>query len=876
MSSSPYLGLLDAMAKGATVITPNRRLSQELRLHYHKLMVQQGDQSVWQSPDVLPLRAWLVRQWETLEPHDDLPTLLSDNQARAWWDREVMRADPELLQAAGASRRAYQAWQLTQDYLINLSDLQVNSREAERFQQWVKRYQVALEDSGWLDPSSLHMVLAEKLKDCQPQQIVFAGFDEFSPGLTQLMQKLSRCGLSLDTWMPQLVQGEIASHSFADTDDEYAAIGRFCYDVLTRGEDCRVGIVVPDLNKQRSHLEQALLGLLAPTHLFHEELAQLPFHFAEGEPLANFNLIQCALWILQLADRELDYDELLALLRSPFIGTENWTSHRRVQMERAVRRSNRYAWDMDAVVDLLVEQDLLQNRRPVELLEPKVAAGVAHGNRWGYWCSELLSVFGWPNSAALKPQHKALLQQWSNTLDQVVARDVVLGEVTRGDFLSTLRRRVLESRLTQPVRDVPIQIVSVTDAAGLYFDRVWFCGLHDEAWPRRRFPNPFLSQPVRSAYGLPGDSGTADHEYAMGIHQRVLGCASQVVLSYPERLLDEPLRPSPLLAAHTISPWPGKQAVDQPQTLVDRMLATGRLESVADVAPPFVQQRVSGGSSLLRSQSACPFQAFAKYRLGADETQVPTPGFNLMQRGIFVHEVCHQLWLKLKDSEGLMALSEERLDELIQQTVTQVLDDALHHTDQSVQRLAELETRRVKGLVQQQLALEKQRPSFRVIASERNQELDVGGLTLSLRMDRVDESHGQRYLIDYKTGAGGVAQWVGERPDQPQMLAYSTMYPEDLGGLVFAKIKVGGVSFAGVTRDGDVFPGVKALAKERYLPYENWDTMLQDFSDVVVRLASEFKRGIADIDPLPNACAQCHLQGLCRINQQTGDGVHAV
>lgn len=855
------------MAKGATVVTPNRRLSQELHLQFHKQASQ--NRSVWRSPDVLPLRAWLARLWDGLETQHGRPTLLSDTQARAWWDRELHRWYPALLQTAGASRRAYQGWQLTQDFLMDLEDLQPNGAESEGFQQWTRRYRAELKDRDWIDPAGLPRVLAETVTQCGERNLVFAGFDRFSPALTQLMQQLSRCGCTVDTWMPQLKTGQVTSHRFADTDDEYAAMGRFCHNALVADKDTRIGIVVPDLKKQRSHLEQALLGTLAPMHLFDETEYGYPFHFAEGKPLADSNLIQAALWLLQLADRDLDYDELLALLRSPFIGTEAWTCHRRIQLERAVRRSNRYAWDMAGVVSLLIEHDLLQNQRPLALLEPKQAGGTAYGNRWGYWCAELLGLFGWPNGAALKSRHQPLLQHWSNTVDQVVARDVVLGEVSRSDFLSTLRRRVLESRLKQRVMDVPVQVVSVEDAAGLYFDQVWFCGLHDEAWPQRRFPNPFLSQQVRVAFGLPGDGGGSDHEHAVNVHRRILGCSPRVVLSHPERLLDEPLRASPLLASLPLTQWPDANNPKQPRTLVDQMLKAGQLESVADVAPGFHKTHVSGGSSLLRSQSACPFQAFAKYRLGADEPALPTPGFNPMQRGIFVHEACHQLWLKIKDSDGLHALSDDQLTELVHQTVTQVLSEALQNSDVSVQRLAELEIERVKGLVQQQLALEKQRPAFKVIASERSHDLEVSGLTLKLRMDRVDQSQGQSYLIDYKTGAGGVGQWLGERPDQPQMLAYAKLYPDKLGGLVFAKIKIGGVSFAGVTREVGVFPGVNALAKENRLPYDNWEGMLTDFSGVIDRLARDFKRGVADIDPQPNACGQCHLQGLCRVNQQS-------
>ncbi len=60
-------------------------------------------------------------------------------------------------------------------------------------------------------------------------------------------------------------------------------------------------------------------------------------------------------------------------------------------------------------------------------------------------------------------------------------------------------------------------------------------------------------------------------------------------------------------------------------------------------------------------------------------------------------------------------------------------------------------------------------------SEERLQDVRVGPLRFQLRVDRVDVVDEMQVLIDYKTGAAGTKDWLGERPDAPQVPLYAIL-----------------------------------------------------------------------------------------------------
>ena len=111
------------------------------------------------------------------------------------------------------------------------------------------------------------------------------------------------------------------------------------------------------------------------------------------------------------------------------------------------------------------------------------------------------------------------------------------------------------------------------------------------------------------------------------------------------------------------------------------------------------------------------------------------------------------------------------------------------------------------------------------------------------------------------------------RPDDVQLPLYAGFALNEetdlLGGLVFAKVRLGEQSFAGHVGDAraTLFPnpsGSSALVKNPLTAEQ-----LDDWKNLIEALAHDFLAGRAYVDPrdYPKTCERCGLQTLCRVDE---------
>jgi hypothetical protein len=93
---------------------------------------------------------------------------------------------------------------------------------------------------------------------------------------------------------------------------------------------------------------------------------------------------------------------------------------------------------------------------------------------------------------------------------------------------------------------------------------------------------------------------------------------------------------------------------------------------------------------------------------------------------------------------------------------------------------------------------------------------------------------------------------------------------EQLGGLVFAKVRTGDLEFAG--RVGNAagtliagLMGISTLVKNKLTTDQ-----LDDWRECIEQLAKDFVGGRVEVDPRdpPKTCERCGLQTLCRIQER--------
>jgi RecB family exonuclease len=258
---------------------------------------------------------------------------------------------------------------------------------------------------------------------------------------------------------------------------------------------------------------------------------------------------------------------------------------------------------------------------------------------------------------------------------------------------------------------------------------------------------------------------------------------------------------------------------------------------------------------VLADQAACPFRAFAKWRLSAESMEEPESGLDPRDRGKLLHALMREIWLRLKEHSSL--------SKDLTSVIAQSADEAIKEMGLEG-RFAELERERLAKLANEWLDVERRRAPFRVSAVEEKRGVSVAGLTFESRIDRMDElQDGGHVLIDYKSSRMLTPkQWDGPRPDDPQLPLYAVAAPEDLAAVVFARMRPGEMRFMGYSKAERVLPRVEI--------YRDWPKLLADWKRDADALGKSFAQGEAPVDPKDGlkTCRMCELHTLCRVYEK--------
>ena len=193
--------------------------------------------------------------------------------------------------------------------------------------------------------------------------------------------------------------------------------------------------------------------------------------------------------------------------------------------------------------------------------------------------------------------------------------------------------------------------------------------------------------------------------------------------------------------------------------------------------------------------------------------KTPRTGLDAMERGILVHHVLAQVMEQLKTKNALDAIDDDDLEAMLMHAAKEAIAHIRRDRPASLSgRFAEIEQRRLVRLAREWLNEERKRSEFAVIAIEDKRSIEIGGLALTTRLDRVDEfGDGRRIIIDYKTRAPSVSTMLGDRPEEPQLPLYLVTAEQDAVAVAFAQVRIGDMRFVALARDSDLLPGMKAL-----------------------------------------------------------------
>ncbi|MGH8727189.1 MAG: PD-(D/E)XK nuclease family protein [Burkholderiales bacterium] len=841
--------LLRAVEGNATLVTSNRRLARSLRHAYDTRQRARGREA-WPAADILPWNAWLSRLWDSCEGEP----VLSPLQEQALWEQIVLESHDRLIQPGAAAKLAREAWHLAHAWRIPF-DGGSWIGDAAVFREWSRTYcaRASLDSARLAD-----RLIARGRENASERQMFLVGFDELSPQQRELAAMLDcrEASILADRRAPSVVR--------FGCDDERAEIttaARWTRDLITRNAEQRIGVIVAGLEKKRSAIEVIFEDVLHPASALPGQSARMrAFNISLAPPLAAAPVIAAALSVLEVMQRDPDLAATGRVLCSPFIAGAQSEMTARALLDAGLRERR----------DLAVPSETLlryaQGSAPIfaerlALLQRVHLDGLRGAGDWPVIFRALLLAAGWPGDRALESGEFQALKSWDKLLAEFRSLDRFLPLVDYQEAVATLRRLTNEKLFQPESAEVPVQILGMREALGQKFDHLWMMGLDEEAWPMPCKPNPFIPLTLQRKLGLPHATPERELAYAKAVLHAISSSAENVVLSWPKGDGDVGLACSRLIAK---TPLVHEVALQKDFTAYRDVVHRARdLERFDDDHGPVLAECVvpRAGNRLFEYQAACPFRAFAAFRLKARGLEEPAAGSDALERGIIAHKAIAAVWSELKTYDALLAA--KNLPEIVFRAVERVVaEEARRRPHTFTPVFTALEKRRLRALMLEWLELDLARAPFKSVECEVKQSKTVEGVTVNLRIDRIDRlRNGSIALTDYKTGNCNKKDWLSERPNAPQLPLYAYGV-EAVAAISYGVLSRGEVSYSGYSRDDGIAAGIERA--------ENWDAMSNDWKRVLEELARQFLSGDARVDPklFPKTCENCEMTAFCRVAER--------
>ena len=899
--------VVEALERGATIVTANERAARGVRRAWDELQRSRG-LSAWETARALSWRGWMGALWHSLQiaGASDLIVLSAAQEHRVWLG--IVAPDGKALGA----RRLHALAATCAEAYGRLSDFgggeQLQrmrgtlSGDRAAFAEWVRLFEQHCRRERLLPAHALAAAAAELIRPevvgQTDREVVLLGFDELLPAQAAMVS----------AWRAQIGSVSLPEAPIPFTtvlvraQDHRAELRGFARWAAARLEaepEARIALVVENLAGERDEIESVLGEILAPELAdIQRDAVTAPFEFSLGRSLASEPLVRGAIDMLEWLGGPLPLGRIERLLLGPAIAAHREERAARGRLTSLLRREIRLQPEATIeqtlrVLDQCLASELSGLRRALRGLARSTSIVNAQQQSFGSWANEIGGVLEealW--AQGLNSRSYQVVERWHGLMDTLASFDFAGGVAGWTEVLESIRYLVRETIFAPERREAPIQVLGSREAAGSRFDALWVLRSGEMQWPPEQSSHPLLPHTLERSLGIPGGDRDVTRRSGLLLTQRLAASAPEVLFSYAERTAEGSLERA---AAEIFALQPVLKRLEEvaPAETVSAVVALERLADIGHIAP-YPDRPLGGGVRVLELQAQCGFLAFSELRLEARELPSDSFGLSAGERGNAVHRALETLWNQLKSQQALLELSEAERWAVLETAITEGLQRSSRAAEGVWARsYLEVQRERLRRLLRAWLDQEMKRPPFIVSQQEeKTHALQVGPLRLSVRVDRIDLVDGSRVLLDYKTGFASTSQWKGERPDRPQVPLYAVLAstpspaptttdePNDLqvaplGAVAFAKVVAGGeMGLQGFEREElSLLPHPGGRRMEQ----PSFDDQVQQWSAIVARLATEFADGDARVRPkqFPGSCVDCGHRILCRVDAADFDGTSA-
>jgi ATP-dependent helicase/nuclease subunit B len=818
--------LIDQLHLDAIVVTPTTHLSNQLRafeqLHNQETLCF----------SYLELCEWLFNQAQIRNPSKKFPKILNGHQEYYLWKKII--ANSGLTFSCSVIKQLRETWTICHEWGVDIDDpIFLEKEHTLQFQAWYAEFALTLEKLDAITPAQLAEYLIGVLDFSLSKRILWVNFDSFTLQQMNLQKKLIALGCSNTAFEESQPRPKGFLFSAKDEEEELAQIIAWSKQRLAEN-DSHIGIIIPNLKQKVRKINRTFSQSFAP----HE------FSLALESPLISFTLIYHATQLLSMSEL-LDLSTVQTLFSTPYIrGAEAefikrctlYQNHRGLQEAFVSSKSLRSI----CAENQLILSDILANLPTLPAIEKTDA--------WVEIFFSYLQALGFPGDVPLDPDLAQQYSAFKNVLLHFKSLSLIEPKMTLEKAIENLREMLSNTGFQLAGNPAKITILDWPGAVSSIFNSLWVSGATTQNLSVK-FGSTLIPYHLLKEKQLPFYEPSYTITLTTKQFERLKNYANISVFSYPQLINDIPELPLPnFLSLETYTPLCKPISVSGP-----------RIKKEENFLVPFVKDEVmAGGTYVLAHQGQCPFRAFAVHRLHASSGNMQYAGLNPIERGQLIHKIMENIWRTLKSQEQLLQLSESALEDFIHHQVTTLIKSQPERYSFS-SLISELEIARMINLVHGCLAWEKERPPFTVLGVEESYELQLGDVHFSIRVDRIDEVAGKKWIIDYKSSLPGQKPWYEQRPEEPQLLMYALL-DDSISALLFLQIKTAAIACHGLSEEKIELAGVTMLKKEF-----NWESQKHYWRENLIHLADEFSNGYCE--PKPNReeiCQRCEFGDLCR------------
>jgi hypothetical protein len=857
VQSKPLITLDDVLLRycsGDRIVTANERLARALIAANDRHPRSKGGIAP-ASSCISTLADYLRGRYLEIEPTSRSRTLLNTDAQRLVWLEHT--PDVPDIDFVGLYPRIADAWRVMHDWALLPALEQFDDNENHRlFRDWSQLYLRTARSRGWMTEAEIPAAIefAVRERRLHGETLLLIGFDVIPPSLDRMFDAYRSAGATVLRYeTARAIETRVAAVSCNDPDEELRAAVYWARTVQREASEPQsLCIAVPDLVESHDRVVRQLDAILRADD-DSPAAATSPYNVSGGVPLSSVPVVADALDLLGWLFEPFHHTRIDSLLHSPFLCWSEMSIDRD-EWQPEWCDAARYG----AVASVSPLREIVYRASRMGLLDLK----------------EQSPARDTAGSGGLAERRPPVQRELSGL-------PVVRGHArrTRGQFELRAAASLLHDaaaaapggRLPAVRAGAPASFDSGSRLSGnhrLEFTGLWVTGLNQLDWPGSPTPTPFI--PVRHLKAASVARSDVDGEvaFARRLMRHWRASAGMVVFSHAVVRDDVPCRRSALVdeVAPTVDlhlDAPGL-ALSHPHFAALPVSALNTFDDV-EVGSADLQRLQNRGSGILRDQSACPFRAFARYRLHARQV---TPRIHFPTRRTAVWQptplcaacsiVC---WTRKSpiSTYGRFAIA-----------ASESAAAAIASLGPLPALFRDSEQNRMTALLLEWLELERLRPPHRIVANEVATELVLHGIEFDLRIDRVDVvPDGSLLVVDYKTAQTNPNVCHRARPEEPQLPMYALSTP-GVAAIAFAQVERDECRMIGWS--GITYSIAQSAERVRFNQVgtsdAGWNVQLDEWRASLTGLATEFRSGVSAVRPRDAfACNECNLHALCRIRE---------